>query len=166
MGALHVIRTTLCGWFIPRGWLAPTDCQLMMVSEMRYVLHTHTHQVMRRLREQGELEEIRDDQGPGGEALPDTVRLLTFLFEGGCGKEPAAADGWMITEWNRVLLFVCTQVRAKEAEEGAKRTRKGKGRGGKGLEKEDVAVTAAKAAGKGIAASVDATVEATVVSGD
>lgn len=80
-------------------------------------------QVMRRLKEQGELEELRDEDGPGGEALPDTVR-------------------------------------AEEMEEA---TGKGKGKG-KGLEKEDVAVAAAKAAGKGIAASVDATVEATVVS--
>lgn len=32
-------------------------------------------QVLRRLRQQGEMSELRDDEGPGGDALPDTVRF-------------------------------------------------------------------------------------------
>ncbi len=36
---------------------------------------------MRRLKQQGELEELRDDEGPGGDALPDTVRPIGFGHE-------------------------------------------------------------------------------------
>lgn len=69
------------------------------------------------------------------------------------------------------LTSKCLQVRAEEEEEEAKRTKGSKGtkgnrraaKGGrKGLEKEDVAVTAAKS--KGIVEKVDKTMEATAVS--
>jgi hypothetical protein len=36
-------------------------------------MYISTPQVMRRLKEQGELSELWDDEGPGGEALPDVV---------------------------------------------------------------------------------------------
>jgi len=40
-----------------------------------------TNQVMRRLKQQGELEELRDEEGPGGDALPETVRPPSFGFD-------------------------------------------------------------------------------------
>lgn len=97
---------------------------------------------MRRLKEQGELSELWDDEGPGGEALPDVVSqcMATTAFE----------STWITGCWFISSPYPIKQARAADEEE-AKRCAKELEETEK--EKEEDAT-----------GSTDATVEATVVS--
>ena len=113
---------------------------------------------MRRLKEQGELLELRDDEGPGGDALPHEVGLYGWYWiQSRASVDPLCQN--QTTQQKK-------QVRAEEEEE-AKRTKGTKetksNRKAAGSSSSGGGETSEEKKEKDMTASMDATVEATVV---